>query len=1303
MYELSNFEAIEISLASPERIREWSSGEVKSGETINYNSLKPDKGGLFCERIFGPTKDWTCYCGRYKKNKYRGIICEKCGVEVTRSQVRRERMGHIELATPVAHIWYSKGFDSPIGLLLDISPKELESVLYYNAYIVLDPGQCSELHEKDVISTEKYYEFCQKYDSSTFRVGMGAEAIKELLQKIDLDAESERLKDKIATIKSIERQRAIKRFEVVEAFRISGNKPEWMILDVLPVFPPDLRPMVQLDGGRFATTDLNDLYRRVINRNNRLVKYKGQTPPPPEPIVRNEKRMIQEIVDALIANGRRGKAITGAGGRELKSLSKYLQGKQGRFRQNLLGKRVDYSGRSVIVVGPELKLYQCGLPKEMALELFKPFIIRKLTENGDCSNIKAAKSYVEEAEGKVWDYLEEIIKDHPVLLNRAPTLHRLSIQAFEPVLVEGRAIKLHPLACGAFNADFDGDQMAVHVPLSIEAQAEARILMLCTNNILKLSDGKPIVMPSQDMIIGSYYLTIIKPGAKGEGKIFASIEEANHAYINKDITLQSLVWIRVKGEDKDGKAIVRMLHTTLGRCIFNESLPQDLCFVDRSIPGNELTLEVDGLLGINASVENKQLQAIYDTAKGKNETASLVKSIKAILRVDVKDEAVSEIIKIVNEEFAKGDFDLFADENKKRTNAFRTNIQKALGWKALAVGKSQLSMIVDNCFKYHEATATAAVLDKIKAAGFKYSTIGAITTSVFDMHIPSAKKDILAKADADVLKVEKNFQRGLLTENERYANVVKIWEESTKKVSKAIETSLDDFNPIKMMADSGARGSMKQINQLSGMRGLVADPSGKTIELPVKSNYREGLSVLDYFNSSHGGRKGLADTALKTSDSGYLTRRLVDISHGVIVNEQDCGDRRGFEVTPIYKERGVYAESNIIETLKERIDGRYTITDIVNPFTGEVIVPADTMILPDKAAEIDKVLTQKWIEGGSKASDIPRVTVRSVLSCRSKNGVCARCYGKNMSSGRAVKIGEAVGIIAAQSIGEPGTQLTMRTFHTGGVASGDDITQGLPRVEELFEARRPKGQAIIAQKPGVVHISDTSNEITVVNEKDSTSYQLPYDATRIVKEGDVVAAGDPLTKGSIYPHDLFMACQAKGVQDYIAKEVQASYRISGVEINDKHIEIIVRQMLRKVRIEDQGDSDLIPGAIVDNYVVDELNDKLMAEGKRPIQARRMLLGITKAALATESFLSAASFQETTTVLADAAIRKKIDPLVGLKENVIIGKLIPAGTGMKCYKNVSTAPASAKPTISEELVAPVNFDTPLEENGEEDIF
>ena len=1303
MYELSNFEAIEISLASPERIREWSSGEVKSGETINYNSLKPDKGGLFCERIFGPTKDWTCYCGRYKKNKYRGIICEKCGVEVTRSQVRRERMGHIELATPVAHLWYSKGFDSPIGLLLDISPKELESVLYYNAYIVLDPGQCTELHEKDVISTDKYFEFCQKYDSSSFRVGMGAEAIKELLQKINLEEASEELKDKIATASHIEKQKAIKRFEVVEAFRISGNKPEWMILDVLPVFPPDLRPMVQLDGGRFATTDINELYRRVISRNNRLVKFKSQTPPPPEPIVTHEKRLIQQMVDALIANGRRGKAVTGTGGRELKSLSKYLQGKQGRFRQNLLGKRVDYSGRSVIVVGPELKLYQCGLPKEMALELFKPFIIRKLTENGDCANIKAAKSYVEEAEGKVWDYLEEIIKDHPVLLNRAPTLHRLSIQAFEPVLVEGRAIKLHPLACGAFNADFDGDQMAVHVPLSIEAQAEARILMLCTNNILKLSDGKPIVMPSQDMIIGSYYLTIIKPGSKGEGKFFASVEEANHAYINKEITLQSLVWIRVKGEDKDGKPITRMLHTTLGRCIFNESLPQDLCFVDRSVEGNELTLEVDGLLGINASIENKQLQAIYDAAKGKKESASVIKAIKAILRIDVTDDAVSEIIKKVNEEYEAGDFELFADENKKRTNALRTNIQKALGWKTLAVGKSQLSQIVDNCFKYHEATATAQVLDKIKATGFKYSTIGAITTSVFDMHIPSAKKDILAKADADVLKVEKNFQRGLLTENERYANVVKIWEESTKKVSKAIETSLDDFNPIKMMADSGARGSMKQINQLSGMRGLVADPSGKTIELPVKSNYREGLSVLDYFNSSHGGRKGLADTALKTSDSGYLTRRLVDISHGVIVNEQDCGESKGIEVTPIYKERGVYAESNIIETLKERIDGRYTVSDIVNPSTGEVIVPADTMILPDKAAEIDRVLTQYWIDNGSKPTDIPKVSVRSVLSCRTKNGVCAKCYGKNMSSGRAVKIGEAVGIIAAQSIGEPGTQLTMRTFHTGGVASGDDITQGLPRVEELFEARRPKGQAIIAIKPGVVHLSDTSNEITVTNDKGSLAYTLPYDATRIVKEGDIVAAGDPLTKGSIYPQDLFEACGGKGVQDYISKEVQSSYRISGVEINDKHIEIIVRQMLRKCRIEDPGDSDLLPGAIVDKYVVDEINNNLIAQGKAPnVQARPKLFGITKAALATESFLSAASFQETTSVLAEAAIKKKVDPLIGLKENVIIGKLIPAGTGMKCYKNVSTAPAVAKPTISEELIAPMNYDSPLDDS-EEDIF
>ena len=1282
MYELSNFDAIKISLASPEQIREWSHGEVTKSETINYRTQKPDKGGLFCERIFGPVKDWECSCGRYRKIKYKGVVCEKCGVEVTKSKVRRERMGHIELATPVAHIWYSKGFGSPIGLLLGLSPKELESVLYYNAFIVLDPGVCAEIQKKDVICVEDCENLWEKYDRDAFRVGMGAEAIKELLMEIDIEKESERLKDVIATKTGQERAKAIKQFEVVEAFRISGNKPEWMILDVLPVFPPDLRPMVQLDGGRFATTDLNDLYRRVIGRNNRLKKLKSQ--PTPELILRNEKRMVQEIVDALIANGRRGKAITGAGGRELKSLSRYLQGKQGRFRQNLLGKRVDYSGRSVIVIGPELKLYQCGLPKEMALELFKPFVIRRLMQEGACSTIKKAKEIIAEASGQIYGYLEEIIKDHPVLLNRAPTLHRLGIQAFEPVLVEGRAIKLHPLACTAFNADFDGDQMAVHVPISIEAQAEARILMLCTNNILKLSDGKSIVSPGQDIILGSYYLTIVKPGAKGEGKIFASEEEAFHAYQEKEITLQTLCWIRVKGEDENGKPISRMLHTTIGRCIFNKTLPQDLHFVDRTKPENRLMIEVAGLLGPNSCVENKQLQAIWDAAKGKDANVALVKEIRGILHLDVKDDVIKDIIGIVNKTYADGDFELFADENEKRTHALRMSIQKALGFKELAVGKKQLGNIVDSCFKYHEATKTSMVLDDIKALGYKYSTIGAITTSVFDMHIPDAKRRIVEETDALVLKTEKSYQRGLLTEKERYSRIVAIWSQAFKNLEQEMKDNADDFNPIMMMATSGARASMKQIMQLSGMRGLVVDTAGKEIELPVKANYREGLSVLDYFNSSHGGRKSMADTALKTSDSGYLTRRLVDVSHGVIVMEQDCGDTKGIEVSPIMD------EDRVMESIKERIEGRYSIKDIINPKTGEIITPADTMITQDQAEEIDKVYMDIWYDNGKKPNEVPKILVRSVLACKTKTGVCSKCYGKNMASGRSVKIGEAVGIIAAQSIGEPGTQLTMRNFHTGGVASGDDITQGLPRVVELFEARRPKGLAVISEKAGRVIINESDNSITVVSDNDSKNYPLSYDAEIKVHDGDMVEAGQPLTRGNIYPQDLFKACGAKGVQDYITKEVQASYRSASVNINDKHIEIIVRQMLRKVKIEDQGGSNLIPGTLVDSYRVDEENPQLIAEGKAPIMSKRVLLGITKAALATESFLSAASFQETTTVLADAAIKNKKDPLIGLKENVIIGKLIPAGTGMKCYKDISTTAAKDADGVQEEsIITPIN--------------
>ena len=1266
MYELSNFDSIQIGIASPEKIREWSHGEVTKPETINYRTQKPEKDGLFCEKIFGPTRDWECHCGRYKRIRYKGVVCEKCGVEVTKSKVRRERMGHIELATPVSHIWYFRGVPSRISLLLDISPKDLEQVLYFVNHIVLDPGKVTELKKKQVVSDREYRELMDKYDAETFktlRVGMGAEAIKELLMEIDLDKDCEELKEIVENSMGQKRLRAVKRLEIVEAFRMSGNRPEWMILDVLPVLPPDLRPMVQLDGGRFATSDLNDLYRRVINRNNRLKKLKEIGAP--DIIVRNEKRMLQEAVDALIDNGRRGKAVSGPGNRDLKSLSGMLRGKQGRFRQNLLGKRVDYSGRSVIVVGPELKLYQCGLPKEVALELFKPFIMKKLVEQNLCHNIKSAKRFVDTGKHQVWDILEEIIKDHPVLLNRAPTLHRLGIQAFEPVLVEGRAIKLHPLACSAFNADFDGDQMAVHVPLSIESQVEARILMLCTNNILKLSDGKPIVSPTQDMVLGSYYLTIVRPNAIGEGKSFISFDEAFMAYQCGDLTLQSLIYIRTPYVKADGTEATRMIHTTVGRCIFNNNLPQDLHFIDRSNDEFGGELEINGILGVNCLIDQKQFEAL---AKAKS-----VAEVKAIVRrPDLKDATAQAILDEIAKAVEAG-VSIEGAEVLEKTN-LRKAIQKNLGEKAIAIGKKQLSMIVDNCFKYHGATETANTLDLIKALGYKYSTIGAITTSVFDMHVPANKKQIIEEAEQEVIKIGRHYARGTVTEEERYQTVIDTWKKATEKVEKGLSASLDDFNPIWMMANSGARGNMSQIRQLAGMRGLMANPKGETIELPVRANFREGLSVLEYFISSHGGRKGLADTALKTADSGYLTRRLVDVSHAVIVREQDCGDTKGMKVTPIMDGK------TVIESLADRIAGRYAMHDIVDPSTGEILAEADTMISTDQAKAIDKALTKEWdkLPEEEKYHKLPSVHIRSVLTCKTRNGVCAKCYGKNMASGNPVKLGEAVGIIAAQSIGEPGTQLTMRTFHTGGVATGDDITQGLPRVEELFEARKPKGQAIIAENKGAVTISDDNRKITITGD-DERVYDIPYGAKIVAKQGEIIDAGDPLTKGSIDPQAMLRAKGVNGVQEYLAKEVQATYRLSGVEINDKHIEVIVRQMLRKVRIEEQGSTSMLPGTLVDIFTYEEENEKAMEAGGVPASAKRTLLGITKAALATESFLSAASFQETTRVLADAAIKNKIDPLIGLKENVIIGKLIPAGTGMKIYKDITTVPAEATDT------------------------
>ncbi|MDO4327855.1 MAG: DNA-directed RNA polymerase subunit beta' [Lachnospiraceae bacterium] len=1167
-YHPLTFDAIKIGLASPEKILEWSHGEVKKPETINYRTLKPEKDGLFCERIFGPTKDWECHCGKYKKIRYKGVICDRCGVEVTKSSVRRERVGHIALAAPVSHIWYFKGIPSRMGLILDISPRTLEKVLYFASYIVLDPGK-TNLQYKQVLSEKEYREEVEKNGYGTFRVGMGAEAIQELLQAIDLEKDSEMLRKGLRDASGQKRARIIKRLEVVEAFRSSGNKPEWMIMNVIPVIPPDIRPMVQLDGGRFATSDLNDLYRRIINRNNRLARLLELGAP--DIIVRNEKRMLQEAVDALIDNGRRGRPVTGPGNRALKSLSDMLKGKQGRFRQNLLGKRVDYSGRSVIVVGPELKIYQCGLPKEMAIELFKPFVMKELVSNGTAHNIKNAKKMVERLQPEVWDVLEDVIKEHPVMLNRAPTLHRLGIQAFEPILVEGKAIKLHPLVCTAFNADFDGDQMAVHLPLSVEAQAECRFLLLSPNNLLKPSDGGPVAVPSQDMVLGIYYLTQERPGAKGEGNIFKSVNEAILAYENKAVTLHSRVKVRVSKTMPDGTVKTGIIESTVGRFIFNEIIPQDLGFVDRSNPENELKLEVD-----------------------------------------------------------------------------------------FHVGKKQLKQILEKVINVHGAIQTAVTLDDIKAIGYKFSTRAAMTVSISDMTVPASKKQLIADAQATVDHISKNFRRGLITEEERYKEVIETWKTTDDQLTHDLLTGLDKYNNIFMMADSGARGSDKQIKQLAGMRGLMADTTGHTIELPIKSNFREGLDVLEYFISAHGARKGLSDTALRTADSGYLTRRLVDVSQDLIIREVDCCE--GKEI-PYMEIKAFMDGRETIESLKDRLTGRYIAEDIIDPDTNEVVVKANHMCTPKRAAAVMKVLEKTGRQS---------VKIRTVLSCKSHIGVCAKCYGANMATGQPVQVGEAVGIIAAQSIGEPGTQLTMRTFHTGGVAGGD-ITQGLPRVEELFEARKPKGLAIITEFAGVVAIKDTKKkrEITVTDNEtgNSKTYLIPYGSRIKVQDGQYLEAGDELTEGSVNPHDILKIKGVRAVQDYMIQEVQRVYRLQGVDINDKHIEMIVRQMLKKVKVEESGDSDVLPGVSMDVLDFNEMNERLIAEGKKPAEGKQVMLGITKASLATDSFLSAASFQETTKVLTEAAINGKVDHLIGLKENVIIGKLIPAGTGMKRYRNV----------------------------------
>ena len=1168
MLDVSNFDRMRIGLASSEQIEAWSHGEVKKPETINYRTLKPERDGLFCERIFGPTRDWECHCGKYKRVRYKGIICDRCGVEVTRAKVRRERLGHIKLATPVSHIWYFKGIPSRMGLLLDVSPRNLEKVLYFVSYIVLDPGE-TPLVKYQLLTENEYREAREKYENA-FVAGMGAEAVKKMLQELDLKTLEEDLRTELREVSGQRKIRAVRRLEVVESFLASGNKPEWMILDVVPVLPPELRPMVQLDGGRFATSDLNDLYRRVINRNNRLKRLLDLGAP--DIIVRNEKRMLQEAVDALIDNGRRGRPVTGPGNRPLKSLSDMLKGKQGRFRQNLLGKRVDYSGRSVIVVGPELKMHQCGLPKEMALELFKPFVMKRLVREGHAHNIKNAKRMVERVRPEVWDVLEDVIKEHPVLLNRAPTLHRLGIQAFEPVLVEGRALKLHPLVCTAFNADFDGDQMAVHVPLSVEAQAEARVLMLASNNILNPKDGHPVCTPTQDMVLGSYYLTMPKPGAKGEGKAFCDFNEAFRAYTVGDIELQALIEVRKMPEwdtqwidkneevpfEQDEKGHFKRVKTTLGRLIFNYEIP----------------------------------------------------------------------------------------------------MVRKMGFYNIGVGKKELAVIVDRCYRRLGISNAATLLDGIKALGFKYSTRAGITVGIEDIQVPEAKKQIMADAESRVLEIENFYQKGLINEDERYANTIKIWQKATEEVTQALMHSLDPFNPIYMMANSGARGNVQQIRQLAGMRGLMADPSGRIIDLPIKANFREGLTVLEFFISTHGARKGLADTALRTADSGYLTRRLVDVAQEVIVREDDCGDTQGIWVQEIPN----------IEPLSERIEGRVLCSSIINEETGEVIAEAGTFLSEEMATQIEQYLQTRPVSER-------KVNIRSVLTCRCEHGICRACYGRNLATGSRVDIGEAVGTIAAQSIGEPGTQLTMRTFHTGGVA-GDDITQGLPRVEELFEARKPKGQGIIAEADGQVQVGDKQGkrEIKILGVGDEAGqilaeHQCSYGSTLKVSDGQAVEAGDEITEGSVNPHDLLAVKGINGVQMYLLREVQRVYRLQGVDINDKHIEIMVRQMLKKVRVEDSGTTTLLPGAMIDSFEFEQVNAKAIAAGLEPATSKPMLLGITKASLVTDSFLSAASFQETTRVLTDAAIKGKVDHLLGLKENVIIGKLIPAGTGLARYRNL----------------------------------
>ena len=1178
-HEPVQFDSIQIGLASPEKILEWSHGEVKKPETINYRTLKPEKDGLFCERIFGPVKDWECHCGKYKKIRYKGVICDRCGVEVTKSSVRRERMGHIALAAPVSHIWYFKGIPSRMGLILDISPRILERVLYFASYIVLDKGE-TQLEYKQVLSEKEYRDAIEQYGYGSFRAGMGAESILELLRSIDLEKEYTDLRNELNDASGQKRTRIVKRLEVVEAFRHSGNRPEWMILTVLPVIPPDLRPMVQLDGGRFATSDLNDLYRRIINRNNRLARLLELGAP--EIIVRNEKRMLQEAVDALIDNGRRGRPVTGPGNRALKSLSDMLKGKQGRFRQNLLGKRVDYSGRSVIVVGPEMKIYQCGVPKEMAIELFKPFVMKELVETGKAHNIKNAKKMVERLDPQVWDILEKVIKNHPVMLNRAPTLHRLGIQAFEPTLIEGKALKLHPLVCAAFNADFDGDQMAIHLPLTQEAQAECRFMLLSPNNLLKPSDGGVVAVPSQDMVLGIYYITQARDGEPGEGMTFKSINEAFLAYENKYVTLHSKIRCRIRKrirqEDGSEKLIEGIVDTTPGLLMFNEIIPQDLGFVDRSIPGNEILPEINKM-----------------------------------------------------------------------------------------VKKKDLKKILEKIMDVHGTTQTALSLDDIKAMGYKQSTIAAMTVSISDMTVPKTKQALLDQAQKTVDKIAKNYRRGLVTEEERYQEVIDTWKATDDQLTHDLLTGLDQYNNIFMMADSGARGSDKQIKQLAGMRGLMADTTGKTIELPIKSNFREGLDVLEYFISAHGARKGLSDTALRTADSGYLTRRMVDVTQELIIRENDCA--AGRDKIPYLEIRELGEGQEKIESLQERITGRYIAEDIVDPETGKVVITADHMVTPKKAPKIMAVLNKLGRD---------TVKIRSVLTCRSKNGICAKCYGSNLATGQPVQVGEAVGIIAAQSIGEPGTQLTMRTFHTGGVAGGD-ITQGLPRVEELFEARKPKGLAILTEIPGKVEIKDTGKkrEVVVTDEEkgQSKTYRIPYGSRLKVMDGQMLEAGDVLTEGSINPHDLLKIKGVEAVQNYMISEVQKVYRLQGVEIQDRHIEMIVHQMMKKTRVIEAGDSDFIPGTTVDRLDFEDENERLEAEGKKPAEGKRIILGITKASLATESFMSAASFQETTKVLTEAAINGKVDHLSGIKENVIIGKLIPAGTGMKRYRTteLSTEP------------------------------